>query len=307
MKVFGGIDIGGTSIKCAMCDSSGSILNTTSFSTESNTTDFNIAMQKIAEWFLKLQVSNRFELEGIGVGCTGPVNRNTGVIENPYTLQGWENYSLIQSLENLTSVPVIVENDGNAALYGELCKHKPNIVNAIMLTFGTGIGLSIFLGSKFYRLPDDFHPEAGHLAVGVDSPFTCYCGKKKCFENILSGNAINRDAKYFFNKLPEDILKNPESEEANFFTSRLADALEEIIVNLAIFFHPEIVIIGGGIQEILMNSVVDIVQDRIEHLKKMYGGVKIEPALLGEKAGVIGSAFLIVHYLQEKNNDTVQS
>lgn len=301
MKVYGGVDIGGTSVKFALVDSYGSILFESSFKTDSERTDFDQAMQKIVQWMNEVSREHSLTLLGIGVGCTGPVDRQSGIIENPYTLPRWAGRSLIESLHRLSDLPVLVENDANAALYGELMHVNQELRYVAMLTFGTGVGLSVYLGDEFYRLPSGFHSEAGHLAVGVDSPFTCYCGKNRCLENIISGTAINRDAYYFFQKSPEELLQQSQGEDGKFFLGRLVDALEEAVLNIAIFFHSEIIILGGGLQQLIIRHVAPLVQERIQNLKTMYGGTKLIPSALGEKAGMIGSALLMKHFIQENN------
>lgn len=301
MNVYGGVDIGGTSVKFAVTDGAGTILYESSFATDTEKTEFSQAMERISDWMKKTCETNKFSLQGIGIGCTGPINTLSGVIENPYTLPGWVDNSLTNALFLLTGIPVLVENDGNTALYGELSALNFSSENLAMLTFGTGVGLSIYLGGDFYRLPSGFHPEAGHLSVGTDSSFTCYCGKKGCLENILSGTAVNRDAKYYFNKSPEEILQSPESEEGKFFINRMADTLEEVVANIAVFFHSEIVILGGGIQKILVDSVAKIVQERLDKLENIHGRTRMVPAVLEKNAGIIGGALLIKKYLQEKD------
>lgn len=183
-----------------------------------------------------------------------------------------------------------VDNDANTAHVGEVSRLAPAVSNSIMITFGTGIGVSIRMGGKLFRLPGAFHPEIGHISVGVDSPSSCYCGKSRCFENIMSGTAINLYAMDTYGLTPEEVLQNPDSNEYQAFVERMVSAMTDAIISLSILFRPEIIFIGGGMQEFIKNYVMTPVQDRLDSLLPVYGKTVLKETLMGPLVGCYGAA-----------------
>jgi glucokinase len=193
-------------------------------------------------------------------------------------------------MEKEFCVPVTVDNDANTAHVGEASRLTPTISNSIMITFGTGIGVSIRIAGKLFRLPGVFHPEVGHISVGVDSPSSCYCGKSRCFENIMSGTAINNYAMETYGLTPEEVLQNPENKESQAFVGRMVSATTEAIITLSILFCPEVIFIGGGMQEFIRRYVMAPVQDRLDSLLPVYGKTTLKETLMGPLGGCYGAA-----------------
>lgn len=296
MILFAGIDVGGTNIKYVFTDNKGVILESEKYPTESKV-GFIHGINKMARTLNLMEKKLGGKLEAVGIGCTGPVDNLSGVIENPYTLPGWEGRSMTDALYSRIKIPVFIDNDSNTAHIGELAAWDSMPSQSIMMTFGTGVGCSIRLGGELFRLPNGIHPEIGHISVGVDSRYVCYCGKSRCLENSLSGTAINRDALDLFGVSPELALSNQDTDIKKKFQERLSISLAEAVIELTVTFQPEVVIIGGGMQSFFEKYIIEKSQKRISHLFKMYGGTIIVPARQGTEAGTLGAALLAIQKL----------
>lgn len=289
MKQYLGFDIGGTSIKCILIDQKRTILYQDSIPTQEMEDPLHTLSVLTSR--AKTQIATAKEqLCGVGIGCTGPIDNETGVIHNPFTLPGYEGINIRTLMEKEFCVPVTIDNDANTAHVGEASRLTPAILNTIMITFGTGIGVSIRLGGELFRLPSAFHPEIGHISVGVDSLTSCYCGKSRCFEHVMSGTAINRYAMETYARTPEEVLQNPESKDSQAFVGRMISATTEAIITLSILFRPEIVFIGGGMQEFIRRYVMAPVQDRLDSLLPVYGKTTLQETLMGPLGGCYGAA-----------------
>lgn len=291
MNLYLGFDIGGTSIKSILIDQERTIIYQGSIPTLG--TEDPLHTLSILTTKAKTQIAaTKGQLAGVGIGCTGPVDIETGVIHNPYTLPGYEGLNIRTLMETEFGVPVTIDNDSNAAHIGEASSMKSKVLNSIMITFGTGIGVSIRLGGKLFRIPGPFHPEIGHISVGVDSPSSCYCNKSRCFEHVMSGTAINRYAMDTYGFTPEEILQNPDSKEYQTFVERMVSATTEAIITLSILFRPEVVFIGGGMHEFIRCYVMAPVQERLDTLLPVYGKTILKETQMGPIVGCYGAAIL---------------
>ncbi len=293
-----GFDIGGTNVKYLVCDSKLNKIQEGCFPTESKLGIDNL-VNKMCLIHDKIQTENKIYIKSIGIGCTGPLDIRSGIILNPFTLPGLENNSLTTILENKLNKKVYLDNDANVAHLGEMCCRDDGCNNSIMLTFGTGVGCSVRIEKKLYRTKDLFHPEIGHMYISTpNTSKKCYCGKASCAENILSGNALNRDAKDLFNLSLEEIFENPDSIEKQKFVENIKSSLYELIVQLTIIFNPEIIIIGGGLSAFYELYVIADVQKKLNNLLPIYGKTKIESSKLKNSAGSYGA---ICKVLEQEN------
>ncbi len=196
-----GVDIGGTKIAVAAVDAAGAIAARVTIATEAEL-GFERAVGRIVEsagavlaeagWTLG-------ELCGAGVGCTGPVSAERGVIDNPYTLGGWQDCDIVSALGGALKLPVRLENDADAAALGECFGGAGRgFRQVVMLTLGTGVGGGAVIDGQVYRGTRGEHPELGHIPIDPAGP-ECYCGTRGCLEAIASGTAIaaaGREAGY---------------------------------------------------------------------------------------------------------------
>jgi len=241
-----GIDIGGTKIAFGLVRD-GQILCQDRIDTEP-AGSFEDKMDELVQGIERL--SGGTLPEGIGIGCAGPLDPASGTIENPYTLPSWQGRNIVRYFRERFRVPVILENDVNTALTGIVRFEHPDLKNAVMLTFGTGIGGAVLLDGSLYSLGGRRHPELGHIPVTEDGP-ECYCGLKGCFESQASGRKFHqtiqqkgfRDLDEYYSRLESE---DPAAAETARQFSRIID---RGLSTLKIIFEPDAFILGGGFMD----------------------------------------------------------
>lgn len=315
--MFIGIDIGGTNIKIGLCDNKGNILAKTFFKTIKER-DYSAVLDDIEEHTYKL-VKNHNALnaiEGIGMGIPGLTDTDNGIVSSATNL-GWFNLNLVEEMNRRFSkrfgnIPLKIANDANCAALGEYRFGKDaNCSNMILITVGTGIGSGFILNKKLFVGCGGAGAEAGHITIQLDGEL-CNCGKKGCWERYASASALVRITEEKISAQPSEIISKliKQSGKVNgrtaFDAMRQGDALGKQIVDeyigylstgilsLINLFHPEVIVIGGGIsneKEYLTKPLQKIVDDYIEG-SNFYPFVKIKTATLGNDAGLLGAAAL---------------
>lgn len=294
MKHALGIDIGGTKIALGVVAHDGRILAQRVIPTDTSG-GFDSAVQRmVAAARAALDecgVPPEF-LSGIGVGCTGPVNPRTGVIDNPHTLPGWEGRNLISALSNEMDLPVWLENDADAAALGEYHYGAGEGADRmVMLTFGTGVGGAILLGGQIYRGAAGEHPELGHLPVLPDGP-VCYCGRNGCVEALASGPAITdagralglADAAGVFAAAASDVRAERVLADAR----QATDAAVWCVLHS---FLPARIVLGGGLVEAQPEFFLETARAAVGRARLLVAAtVTVAPASRGNLAGMVGAA-----------------
>lgn len=263
-KFVGAVDIGGTKIQIGIVDTSGTIIKEKCIPTMAGKQKAEAALLTIVtileEFCYQIGITIDM-LEGIGIACAGPVNTTKGIIENPYTLPGWEGYPIVKRMEELTGITIRMENDANTALLGEILLRDLKDHKVLMVTFGTGIGVACWNRGLLHR-EGEYHPEMGHVIIATYGE-TCYCSHKGCFESLCSGTALNQRAKKIgyddFNALYQAYQTG--EEKAGAFIEAFRQEIKNGLWNLNIVFKPDTVILGGGLMKDYFNFVKDIVQE----------------------------------------------
>jgi glucokinase len=187
-KVLGAVDIGGTKIAVGLVREDGAIVHRLECPTEAER-GFDDAMRRTVE-MLRGLCAGGHQLEGIGVGCPGPLDPYTGIIGDVGTLPGWQGGNLVGDLQAGLGLPVVVENDADAAALGEArWGMAPASGTFFYVTISTGIGSGMLIGGQLYRGVDGAHPEIGHQVLDDSGP-PCYCGARGCWEILASGPAM---------------------------------------------------------------------------------------------------------------------
>src|SRR5215475_7977127 len=179
------VDIGGTKIAVGIIDSQGRVLSKLECPTRADW-GYAKALERIVKMIRDLGTG----IEGIGIGCTGPVYPLTGEIGDVNFLPGWRGENPVSDLEQAFHVTVAMENDADAAALAEAGwgagKSKQRLV---YVTIGTGIGGGIILDGHVYRGVDHAHPEIGHHLIDPSGP-SCLCGFQGCWESLAAGPAM---------------------------------------------------------------------------------------------------------------------
>ncbi len=313
MKYYIGIDLGGTNIKAGVVSEEFEIVAKASCKTdlprpgEEICADMaKVALEAVREAGLTLD-----DIEAVGIGTPGTANSETGVIEYSNNL-GFLNFPVVKLMKTHIDKPCYVENDANAAAYGEFVAGAAKGANdAVCITLGTGVGGGIIINKKIYSGFNFAGAEIGHTVINVDGP-QCTCGRKGCFEVYSSATGLIRMTKEAMEKHPESVL-HAEAEEHGKVSARTAfnamrkgDATAKQVVddyirylacgiaNTINIFQPDILCIGGGVcneGDPLLLPLKELVAKEV-YTRNSDKNTEIVIAKLGNDAGIIGAAFL---------------
>ena len=310
MTLTCGVDVGGTKIAGGVVDPEGNVL---AHSTVQSPADHVEAIEDaIVDLVNKLRTDH--PVEAVGVGAAGYVDRSRSKVLLAPNL-AWRDIDLRAELEPRLDVPVLIENDANAAAWGEFTYGAGHDVDDLLLvTVGTGIGGGVVLDGQLYRGAFGVAGEVGHLRVVRDGQL-CGCGKHGCFEQYASGSALVRNARAAAasgghaadavveraggdpDRIDGKMITDAAQEGDAFAIEQLANLgrwLGEGIAALATVLDPAAVAIGGGVSE-----AGDLILEplRVAFAKHLSGLphrplAEIRSATLGNRAGLIGAADL---------------
>ncbi|MER7791499.1 ROK family glucokinase [Streptomyces sp. NPDC097640] len=304
-----GVDIGGTKIAAGVVDEEGSILETSKVSTPPTPEGVVDAIADAVR-----TVSAGHDIEAVGIGAAGYVDdKRATVIFAPNI--NWRHEALKDKVEQRVGLPVVVENDANAAAWGEYrFGAGQGHDDVVCITLGTGLGGGIIIGGKLHRGRFGVAAEFGHVRVVPDG-LLCGCGSQGCWEQYASGRALVRYAKQRANATPENAAVllglgdgTPEgiqgkhiSDAARQGDAVAIDSFRELarwagagLADLASLFDPSAFIVGGGVSD-----EGDLVLEPIrKSFRRWLVGNQWRPhaqvlaAQLGGKAGLVGAADL---------------
>lgn len=308
-----GIDLGGTNIKVGVVDKDYSIIGRSSIKTNLPRTAEEIA-DSIKEAVLlacddaKVSLS---DIESIGIGTPGAANRKTGVVLYSNNL-GFDHTPLGKMLEERLGKEIFLENDANAAAFGEaLAGAGKGFKDVVVITLGTGVGGGIIVGGKIYTGFNYCGAELGHTVVQYGGR-PCSCGRKGCFESYASATALIKSTKEAMeddksSKMWElaGSIENVDGKTA-FDGMRAGDKTAKAVVdeyieylgcgltNMVNIFQPEMLLIGGGIckeGEYLTKPLEEFIA-RESYCIDPGNSTRLAIASLGNDAGIIGAANL---------------
>ena len=250
--MIGAIDIGGTKIALGLYDESGGLWEKDVIPTQAQS-GANSAVIRIAKSIYDIANRSGGSLEGIGIGCTGPVYPRQGTVGNTDLLPGWEGFNLVSAVEKALNTRAFLENDADAAALGEWAWGVGSESRSFLLvTIGTGIGAGIILDGELYRGVDGSHPEIGHHFIDPSGP-ACACGGHGCWESLASGPAMEAWARaqhpQKFQRNARELCHAAEAgdEIAIKAVEREAYYLGIGIANLVTTFSPDVIALTGGV------------------------------------------------------------
>lgn len=285
-------DVGGTAIKFGMVDKNFNVLFSEEIPTKKYEDSDNMVMTAMD---VKLE-EYKGQYDAIGISTAGQVDFLNGVINDGVgNIPNYNHSNLRGTFEAKYGVPVAVDNDVNSAGIGEAHFGAGRGHNDFLcLTYGTGVGGCIYINGDVYRGSKYAGGEFGHMATHKDGRL-CTCGRIGCYEayaacRVFTNSVSERMGKPMNGREifePEN-LKNPIIiDEIDKWEDEIALGLR----NLCYIFNPELVILGGGImsEDLLIGHIREKVDAQLE---PNYKHVKIEKAQLGNKAGMLGAAYL---------------
>ena len=314
---FIGVDLGGTNVRVGLFHPQGELVAWVSEEIQAIRGP-EAGLQKIQLLIEQTLQQSDTRLLGIGIGSTGPIDRERGCIQNPYTLPGWEDVDIVSPLQNKYQVPIAFENDADAAALGEYWMGAGQSAERMMMvTFGTGIGTGLVLDGKIYRGVGGAHPEGGHILIDPGGP-ECYCGAHGCWESLASGPAIASYAQtiplikgsFLHQHTDGDSQKITAAlifagDQAGDLTcaqivDRVAQHIGLGLVSLMMITLPDRIVLGGG----LMRSY-ERMESKIREIIKKHDviiparDVHLQIAALGQQAGIYGAAKAAMNLFEE--------
>jgi glucokinase len=310
VKLAIGIDIGGTKVAAGVVDEKGKVLAVARRRTPSQDPGH------IADVVVEIvgQLRSEHKVCAVGIGAAGFVDAERATVLFAANL-AWRDTPIRADIGDRLDIPVIVENDANAAAWGEFRfgagREERDV---IVLTIGTGIGAGIIIDGKLHRGRFGLAGEPGHMRV-VPGGRLCGCGNRGCLEQYCSGTALVRAAREVAQERPADAARLLDlahgdiasidgpvvTKAAQEGDPAAVDCFDEIgrwlgqgLADLAALLDPGRFVIGGGVAE-----AGDLLLDAG---RETYGAVvtgrgyrplaDVVPAQLGSQAGLIGAADL---------------
>ena len=314
MKYYLGIDLGGTNIAAGVVNENYEIIAQCSIKTNGSRPAEEVVddMAQVARDTAAKAGITLDEVEWVGIGPPGTANKATGVIEYSNNI-GWYDVPLVQMMEDRLKKKVYIENDANAAAYGEyVAGSAKDAESFIMVTLGTGVGGGIVINNEIYSGSNYAGAELGHSVIVVDGR-PCTCERKGCLEAYASATGLIKTTREHMEKNKDSIMwemvggdLSKISGRTSFDAMRKGDAAGKAVVdeyikylacgvtNIINTFQPDLLAMGGGIShegDYLMKPLKEIVAREV-YSRNSAKNTEIVAASLGNAAGIIGAALL---------------
>lgn len=309
------IDLGGTFIKGGAVDDRGKIIHELQVETGASEGLEAVIwrVETVIDSVIKHLGAARDHVVGAGIGCPGLTSVETGTVHFAPNLPGWENVELGARLAEKFTMPIVVENDANAAAWGEYWVGSGKGTSSLVLfTLGTGIGGGIVLNGQLWHGFTDTAGEFGHMIVEADGE-PCVCGNRGCLEAYSSVTGLRRRAAQAISDGEQSALAtyldNQDLSGEQVYTCALSgdplaarlmrDAgyyLGVATVSVIHMLNPEKILFAGGLaaaSDMIMNPIREAVQTRTLPVPRAKASVAF--ASLGNKAGLIGVAGCVFH------------
>jgi glucokinase len=301
-----GVDVGGTKIAAAVVSAEGEVLNEVRYPTQA--VPPNRLVGTIAGAIT--EVKDGFEVGGVCLAVPGLIMASVNTVIFSPNLHEIENIRLDEEIGGRTGMRVTVENDANAAAWGEFRYGAgKDVEHQVFITLGTGVGGGVITHGVLLRGAQGAGGELGHVTLDPEGPL-CGCGNHGCLEALASGTAIQRRAREFANDRPNSALGRLaiQRQVLGEDVTRLAEEGDEAAVSVleetgrwlgigvagfVNMFNPEVVAVGGGASragEFILGPARREVKLRARSPSRDLAEIK--GATLGPASGVLGAAAL---------------
>lgn len=312
-----GVDLGGTKVLAGVIDRDYNVLQTTKKPTKGEM-GVDAVVGRIAKTVreaARLANLQLTDLAGVCSAAPGALNPEDGIVRFAPNLEGWENVPFASLLsEQLSGIPVFIENDANLASLGEVTLGvAKGVRNMLGMFVGTGIGGGIVLDGKIWYGSHKTAGEIGHVVILADGP-VCGCGKRGCLESVASRTAIERDIRLGLRAGRTSMI--PDLVKGDINTTRITsgalaqaynahdplvyEVISRSLHYLGIFIgsminllDPDMIVIGGGVAEAIGEAYVEPVREvayQYAMNRRDARDVKIVLAGLGDYSAVLGAA-----------------
>ncbi|MBX3440765.1 MAG: ROK family protein [Planctomyces sp.] len=314
-SAFAGVDLGGTSIKCALGTAEGELLIERSIPTDSHFGPTDV-LKRIGDTINWLTAESGLKPQRLGMGVPGLVDLTRGVTRFLPNLTGhWRDVPAADMLSSQVGCPVALLNDVRTATLGELAfghgREGGGKLSMVFMAIGTGIGGGVVMDGKLRLGPLGAAGEIGHMTILPDGPL-CGCGNHGCLETLASGTAIAAEGVRLVLMGLAPILREHVHGEPALITARTVaeaadagdtacfDAIQGAarwlgigVANLVTGVHPDLIVIGGGVSRI-GQVLIERVREEVHRRVRMFPPetVRVEGSLVGDRAGILGAVAL---------------
>lgn len=311
MKHSIGIDLGGTDIKAGLVSATGELSCQVVLPTHVDAGPKAVA-SRIAkatrEVLTKAEEQRTTDIIGIGLGAPGLIIAETGVVHFSPNFPGWTDIPLVDDVKkalDIQSLPVFMDNDVNAMTLGEL-RHGAGVghQSIVALTLGTGVGGGVVIDGQVYHGSRNTAGELGHTVVEPNGRY-CGCGNQGCLEAYAGAkNIVERTQEKIAagsnTKLTSELTPKRIAAAAHAGDSLAVEIFAETgvyigiaLTSIAHILNPEVAIIGGGIAEAGESLLFEPIRNEFtRRAMDIPGMMKVVPATLGNRAGIVGAAML---------------
>lgn len=305
-----GIDVGGTSVKCGLFQTDGTLVDKWEIPTRTENKGENI-LPDVAETIRnKMQEKgiDKADVAGVGIGIPGPINTKgeAACAVNLY----WGFKPVAKELSELTGIPAKAGNDANVAALGEAWKGAAaGAQNIIMATLGTGVGGGIIVDGRILAGHHGAGGEIGHANIDHNETEKCNCGNSGCLEQYTSATGIVRVARKVLESCSEEsTLRSVENltakdvldafkagdELAGEIMAQVGEKLGGALAFIAAVVDPEAIVIGGGVSK-AGQPLIDCIQKYYrEYAFSLCKDTPMVIASLGNDAGIYGAAKMVL-------------
>ena len=297
-------DLGATHARVAVCDLVG-----TPLAERAGDLDIALGPERVLEWLdarfselLDEVARSRDDVRGIGVGVPGPVEFASGRPVNPPIMPGWDDFPIPEWFDGRYRAPVLVDNDVNIMARGEHRVHWRETDHLLLIKVGTGIGCGIVADGHIHRGARGAAGDIGHIRATSSEDVVCRCGNVGCLEAIAGGKALaERLAEQGADATrSRDVVRLVRSGHAGAIRM-VRDAgrtLGEVLAGTVNFFNPAVIVIGGDIAEAHAQLLAGVREGIFSRsLPLATRDLRIVPSRLGDRAGVIGAATMVIEHV----------
>lgn len=304
-----GVDLGGTKILTALANLQGEIIQRVRVATAANE-PANEVVKRIIDtvWqVIKDAQIKKDEVLRIGIGSPGPLDLERGIVLFSPNLK-WSNVAIVHLMESALKIPVVLENDANAAALAEYHFGAGQGANPVVyMTISTGIGGGVIINGQILHGYNNNAGEIGHHTIIADGPI-CGCGNRGCLEALASGTALGRYGREAVEQgletMISDLVSEPQEIDGSIvtkaayagdrvaleITKKVATYIGIGLANMVNIFNPQIIVLGGGVTkagDLLIETIKQTVAERA--LKASAQDCQITFAELGSDVGVLGA------------------
>jgi predicted NBD/HSP70 family sugar kinase len=235
---------------------------------------------------------------GIGLGLPGPVEFASGRVLQPAIMPGWDNYPVVEHLQEAFDVPVLVDHDASLMALGEHVTHLPDCPTLVLVKVATGIGSGIVVNGAIHRGIDGAAGNIGHIRLHDHDDARCLCGADGCLAAVAGGAAIAARLTELGTPTAssKELLAriNDGNPDARRLAREAGQLVGEVLATVVCIVNPGVLVIAGDLAETNFLTGVREILYRTAPPRNTRQ-LTVTTSRLGERAGVVGAHAMVVN------------